>query len=115
MELIIVVGLTYFLLQGKRRHVISRSWLGLLHIRFDGGCSYPGMMELLQDVYKRTGYLIAVGEALSGPDWINRIVAAGHCLSDQERTSILTLMWAVPKTSKRLPLLRAVCCGLMKS
>ncbi|TWH76666.1 hypothetical protein LX59_00711 [Azomonas agilis] len=77
-------------------HTIRRSRFGYLSIRFDSGCSYPAMLELLRAVYKRTGCLIASGEVLSGPDWINRIVKKGYCISDQERASILTLMWALP-------------------
>lgn len=81
--------------QASDPHVISRSKFGRLRIRFDGGCSYPTMLDSLHAVYKRTGGLIAPGETLSGPDWINRIIENGYPISDQERTSILTLMWAL--------------------
>lgn len=47
--------------QASDPHVISRSKFGRLRIRFDGGCSYPTMLDSLHAVYKRTGGLIAPG------------------------------------------------------
>ena len=51
-------------------HFIKRSWTGWLSIRFDGGCSYPSMVESLKAVYQRYGYLVRLGESLSAQCWI---------------------------------------------
>ncbi|MDR6575174.1 MULTISPECIES: hypothetical protein [Pseudomonas] len=74
-------------------HVIGRSRLGLLSICFDGGCSYPSMIIMLQGVFKRYGRLVRFGEKLSAQDWLNRVEERGFQVSDQERAAVVTLMW----------------------
>lgn len=74
-------------------HVIGRSRLGRLSIGFDGGCSYPAMINVLRAVFKRYGRLVRFGEQLSAQDWIDRVEERGFQISDQERVAVITLMW----------------------
>ncbi len=74
-------------------HVIGRSRLGWLSICFDGGCSYPAMILVLQAVFKRYGRLVRLGEQLSAQDWLKRVEERGFQVSDQERVAVVTLMW----------------------
>lgn len=73
-------------------HVIGRSWFGGLSICFDGGCSYPSMISVLEAVFRRYGRLVRFGESLSAQGWIDRVEASGFHISDQERMAVLTLM-----------------------
>lgn len=73
-------------------HVIGRSWLGGLSICFDGGCSYPSMISVLEAVFRRYGRLVRFGESLSAQDWIARVEESGFHISEQERVAVLTLM-----------------------
>ena len=75
-------------------HVIGRSWFGGLSICFDGGCSYPSMIGVLEAVFKRYGRLVRFGESLSAQDWIARVEESGFHISEQERSAVLTLMRA---------------------
>lgn len=77
----------------RDEHVIQRSKFGRLTVRFDGGCSYPSMIESLKLVFRRFGHLVVIREKLSGQGWAERIVESGHSLSDEEVEAILTLMW----------------------
>lgn len=81
----------------RDEHVIQRSRFGILTIRFDGGCSYPSMIEFLKLLSRRFGHLIVLREKLSGQGWADRIVESGHSLSGEEVEAILTLMWKKPK------------------
>ncbi|MCF5666405.1 hypothetical protein GIV47_15690, partial [Pseudomonas marginalis] len=74
-------------------HVIGRSRFGRLSICFDGGCSYPAMINVLRAVFKRYGRLVRFGERLSAQGWIDRVEARGFQISDQERVAVFTLMW----------------------
>lgn len=76
----------------EREHLIGRSWLGGLSICFDGGCSYPSMVTLLEAVFKRYGRLVRFGESLSAQAWMDRVEACGFQVSAQERLAVLTLM-----------------------
>ena len=67
-------------------HVIGRSRIGWLSICFDGGCSYPAMINVLRAVFKRYGRLVRFGE-------IDRVEERGFQFSDQERVAVFTLMW----------------------
>ncbi|WP_256348013.1 hypothetical protein [Pseudomonas yamanorum] len=73
-------------------HVIGRSWFGGLSICFDGGCSYPSMIGVLEAVFRRYGRLVRFGESLSAQDWITRVEESGFHISEQERAAVLTLM-----------------------
>lgn len=77
---------------GTSGHAISRSWFGGLRICFDGGCSYPSMIGVLEAVFKRYGRLVRFGESLSAQDWMARVEESGFDISDQQRTAVLTLM-----------------------
>lgn len=71
---------------------ISRSCLGRLRVRFEGGPSYPAMVETLEGIVKRYGYLVRCGETISGSAWIQRIDQSGGHISDLEIRAIQTLM-----------------------
>ncbi len=74
-------------------HVIGRSRIGWLSICFDGGCSYPAMINMLKAFFKRYGRLVRFGEQLSAQGWIDRVEERGFQISDQERVAVFTLMW----------------------
>ena len=76
-------------------HSIQRSSLGRLTIRFEGGCSYPSMVESLKRVFRRSGCLIARGESLSGPHWVKRMLESGHSISKEDVEAVRTLMWKI--------------------
>lgn len=52
---------------------LSRSVLGWLSIRFEGGPSYPEMINQLKIARQRYGHLIQIGETVRGDEWIERI------------------------------------------
>lgn len=72
--------------------VISRSRLGWLKVRFDGGPSYPVMVDLLKGMVEQYGYLVRRGERLSGAEWIERIRDSCAQVSDIQIRSVSTLM-----------------------
>lgn len=81
--------------QHLESHSIQRSSLGRLTIRFEGGSSYPAMVESLKGVFRRSGYLIARGESLSGPHWVKRMLEGGLSISKEEVEAVRTLMWKI--------------------
>ena len=74
-------------------HVIGRSRFGWLSICFDGGCSYPAMINVLKVVFKRYGRLVRFGEQLCAQGWLARVEERGFQVSEQERMAVVTLMW----------------------
>lgn len=70
---------------------ISRSRLGWLSIRFDGGPSYPQMVARLKDMVDQYGYLVSRGEGISGADWLQRIEASGAVVTEHNMQVIRTL------------------------
>lgn len=76
------------------RHCIRRSALGRLTIRSDGGPCYPQMVDDLESAFRRFGHLVGRGEALTGPEWIDRIAASGQPASVRELDAIRTLLHA---------------------
>ena len=84
-------------------HVIERSRFGRLSICFDGGCSYPAMINVLSAVFKRYGRLVRFGEQLSAQGWIDRVEERGYQISDQERVAVFTLMRDREVTLKQSP------------
>jgi len=73
-------------------YVIERSRIGRLSIGFDGGCSYPAMINVLRAVFERYGRLVRFGEQLSAQGWLDRVEERGFEISDQERMAVFTLM-----------------------
>lgn len=71
---------------------ISRSRLGWLKVRFDGGPSYPVMVDVLERMVEQYGYLVRRGERLSGTEWIERILESCAQVSDVQMRSVSTLM-----------------------
>lgn len=80
---------------------ISRSRLGRLSVRFDGGPSYPEMVDVLQDMVNQYGYLVRRSERLSGEEWIERILETNTQVSALQTLSIKTLM-RVESTAPKL-------------
>lgn len=80
-----------------RQFGISRSHLGWLKVRFDGGPSYPVMVDALQMMVEQYGYLVRRGERLSGAEWIERILHSCAQVSDIQMRSVSTLMRGVNK------------------
>lgn len=71
---------------------IGRSRLGRLSVRFDGGPSYPEIVDMLQDMVNQYGYLVRHGERLSGAEWIERISETNTQVSALQTLSIKTFM-----------------------
>lgn len=71
---------------------ISRSCLGWLSVRFDGGPSYPEMVATLKQMADQYGYLIRRGEKVSGGEWLQRINEAGARLTECQIRAVRTLM-----------------------
>lgn len=71
---------------------ISRSRLGWLRIRFEGGPSYPKMIETLEEMAGQYGHLVKRGERLSGAAWLRRIGQSGVWLSEHQIQAVGTLM-----------------------
>lgn len=71
---------------------ISRSRLGWLSVRFDGGPSYPEMVATLKQMADQYGYLIRRGEKVSGGEWLQRINEAGARLTECQMRAVQTLM-----------------------
>ncbi|KQQ49894.1 hypothetical protein ASF84_22060 [Pseudomonas sp. Leaf127] len=71
---------------------ISRSRLGWLKVRFDGGPSYPDMVDVLKGMVEQYGYLVRRGERLSGVEWIKRILESCAQVPDVQMRSVSTLM-----------------------
>ncbi|MBD8791500.1 hypothetical protein IFR09_18255 [Pseudomonas syringae] len=71
---------------------ISRSRLGWLKVRFDGGPSYTVMVDVLERMVEQYGYLVRRGERLSGAEWIERILESRAQVTDAQKRSVSTLM-----------------------
>lgn len=71
---------------------ISRSRLGWLSVRFDGGPCYPEMVESLKEMVDRYGHLIKRGDKISGSEWLRRIERGNARITNRERQAIHTLM-----------------------
>lgn len=71
---------------------ISRSCLGRLRVLFDGGPSYPEMVDTLQKMCGEYGHLVKRGEKLTASKWLQRIKASGARLTLAQLTSVSTLM-----------------------
>lgn len=71
---------------------VKRSLIGSLRIRFDGGPSYPKMVEDLRQALNNHGRLVRRGERLSGSDWVHRIKKHQGPLSECQASAIETLM-----------------------
>lgn len=76
---------------------VSRSVFGRLSIRFDGGPSYPEMVNDLEQSLLCYGYLIDNGTCFTGEEWIQRIVTSGADADMRKIHAIRTLMPAVMK------------------
>lgn len=83
----------------KRNEVygVSRSALGRLSIRFEGGPSYPEMVDDLEWALQRYGHLISTGECLTGEEWVQLIVTNGAGVDMVAIHAIRTLMPAAIK------------------
>ncbi|PPS64414.1 hypothetical protein CR917_03505 [Pseudomonas sp. BRM28] len=82
---------------GSGRHTesdfgISRSRLGWLSVRFDGGPSYPEMVATLKEMIDRYGHCVKRGEGLSGSEWLSRIEQGGMRITECQKQAIQTLM-----------------------
>lgn len=73
-------------------YVIRRSALGRLSIRFDGGPSYPEMVNDLKGAFERCGHVVRLGEELSGVEWARLITDSGVFISADELNAVLTLL-----------------------
>lgn len=71
---------------------ISRSRLGWLSVRFDGGPTYPEMVETLEGMVALHGHLVRRGERISGPEWLQRISDSGVPADESKIKAIRTLM-----------------------
>lgn len=71
---------------------ISRSRFGWLSVRFDGGPSYPEMVETLEGMVALHGHLVRRGESISGPEWLQRIDHSGVSAEESQIKAIQTLM-----------------------
>lgn len=71
---------------------ISRSRLGWLRVRFDGGPSYPEMVESLKEMVDRHGHLVKRGDKISGPEWLRRIDQSDVRTTESQRRAIQTLL-----------------------
>lgn len=71
---------------------ISRSRLGWLSVRFDGGPSYPEMVESLKEIVDRHGHLVKRGDKISGSEWLRRIDQSNVRVTERQRQAIQTLM-----------------------
>lgn len=71
---------------------ISRSRLGWLSVRFDGGPYYPAMLETLREMAELHGHLVRRGEKISGLEWIQRVNQSGARVTEQQMLAIGTLM-----------------------
>lgn len=71
---------------------ISRSRVGLLNVRFDGGPSYPEMVESLKEMVDRHGSLVKRGDRISGAEWLRRIDQSNVRITERQRQAIQTLM-----------------------
>lgn len=78
--------------ESAREFGISRSRWGWLMVRFDGGPSYPEMVETLREMVERYGDLVKRGENLSGSQWILRIEQKGSHISEPQIQAVRTLM-----------------------
>lgn len=79
-------------LQNACNFWISRSRLGWLSVRFDGGPSYPEMVATLKQMAYQYGYLIRRAEKVSGSEWLQRISEAGAPLTESQIQTVRTLM-----------------------
>lgn len=71
---------------------ISRSRVGSLRVLFDGGPSYPEMIDTLQVMRDEYGYLVKRGEKLTASEWLHRISASGVRLTLAQLAAVETLM-----------------------
>lgn len=71
---------------------ISRSHLGWLKVRFDGGPSYPEMVATLKQMADQYGYLITRGENVSGGEWLQRINGIGVRLTERQIQAVQNLL-----------------------
>lgn len=74
------------------KHGIKRSAMGRLSIRFDGGPSYPAMVNDLKAAFERCGHVVRQSEELSGAEWARRITDSGVFISEDELNAVLTLL-----------------------
>ena len=81
----------------KELYGVSRSALGRLSICFEGGPSYPEMVDDLELALQRYGHLISIGECLTGEEWVQLIVANGTDVDMVAIHAIRTLMPAAIK------------------
>lgn len=59
---------------------------------FDGGPSYPEMVDTLQRMRDEYGYLVERSEKLTASEWLQRINASGVSLTMTQLASVETLM-----------------------
>ncbi|MEC6744506.1 hypothetical protein KH389_01490 [Pseudomonas qingdaonensis] len=71
---------------------ISRSRVGRLRVLFDGGPSYPEMIDTLQTMRDEYGHLVKRGEKLTASEWLQRINASGARLTLAQLAAVETLM-----------------------
>lgn len=76
---------------------VKRSTWGRLSIRFEGGPSYPDMVDDLERASQRYGHLISNGACLTGEDWIQLIVASG---GDIDMVAIHAIRTLIPAAMK---------------
>lgn len=74
---------------------ISRSRIGWLSVRFDGGPSYPEMVAILKEMVDQYGGLVKRGERISGYEWLRRIDQRSVQATDAQRHAIQTLMRSI--------------------
>lgn len=78
--------------QSARAFWISRSRLGWLSVRFEGGPFYPEMVETLKEMVDKYGGLVKRGDRISGSEWLRRIDQRNVPITDLQRRAIKTLM-----------------------
>lgn len=71
---------------------ISRSRLGWLSVRFDGGPSYPEMVAALKEMVDNYGNLVKRGESLLGTEWLRRIDQTSGRTTERQKLAVQTLM-----------------------
>lgn len=78
--------------QAAHNFGISRSRLGWLSVRFEGGPSYPEMVDMLKEMVDRFGGLVNRGERISGSEWLRRIDESSKRITERQRQMVHTLM-----------------------
>lgn len=79
---------------------VGRSVFGRLTIRFDGGPSYPAMVDDLERGLERYGGLVKKGVWLTGEEWVQCVIASDPDADMKILHAIRTLMPASVKANE---------------